>query len=72
MSEKLITYETVAGAETTTVDDLEYESDSGVWRFEVETDESSEIVRIPRERVYEIRRGRSERSRSGRDQYGHP
>lgn len=72
MSEKTITYETAGGVETTAVEDLQYDSDPKLWRFEIETGESSEIVRIPRERVYEIRQGRTERSSSGRDQYGHP
>lgn len=72
MSEKTITYETAEGIEITTVEDLEYEPEPRIWRFEVETGESSEIVRIPHGRVYEIRQGRLEQSHSGRDQYGHP
>ncbi|GAB7021063.1 hypothetical protein [Halostagnicola bangensis] len=72
MSAKTITYETPEGAETTTVEEVEYESTSGIWRFESESARGSEIVRVPRERVYEIRQQQPEQEESGRDKYGHP
>lgn len=72
MGEKTLTYETADGPETTTVEDLEYESELAVWRFEVRTDGAVEVVRLPRERVYEIRQRRTDRSESDRDRYGHP
>jgi hypothetical protein len=72
MTDKTITYETAAGTETTAIEELEYEPDLGIWRFEVETDAGSEIVRVPRERIYEIRQRQVEHERAGRDQYGHP
>ncbi|MDJ1433116.1 hypothetical protein [Halostagnicola sp. A-GB9-2] len=72
MSAKTITYETPSGSETTMVEKLEYESTSGVWRFKSESTRGGEIMRIPRERVYEIRQQGPEQEESGRDQYGHP
>lgn len=72
MGEKTLTYETADGPETMVVESLEYESELAVWRFETQTDGAVDIVRLPRERVYEIRQRRTDRPESDRDQYGHP
>lgn len=71
MSEKTLVYEGPEGVETVRTDRLEYESTTDCWQVERD-DDPPEIVRIPRERVYEIRQRRAERKRDGRDRYGHP
>lgn len=70
MGEKTIVYEGPEDVETVRTEQLEYDSDIDCWRFE--RADASEILRVPRERVYEIRQHRGERRETGRDRYGHP
>lgn len=69
---KTLVYEGAEKVETAQVDRLEYESDTDCWRFERTTGESVEIVRIPRERIYEIRQQARDQGKKGQDRYGHP
>lgn len=73
MSEKTIAYEGPEGVETVRTEQLEYDSDIDCWRFERAADGASEIVRLPRERVYRITQQRVEKTgNTDRDRYGHP
>jgi hypothetical protein len=72
MSEKTLVYEGAEGVETVRTERLQYESNTDCWRFEPAGDGTSEIVRVPRERIYEIRQRRGEREEDGRDRCGHP
>lgn len=73
MSEKTIAYEGPEGVETVRTEQLEYESNTGCWQFERAADGATEIVRLPRERVYRISQRRVEMTGDAdRDRYGHP
>lgn len=71
MIEKTVVYESPDGVKTVRTEHLEYESNTDCWQFERDENDP-EIIRIPRERIYEIRQQRAERKRDDRDRYGHP
>jgi hypothetical protein len=73
MSEKTIVYEGPEGTETVRTEQLEYESNADYWQFERADGGATEIVRVPRERVYRITQQRAEKTGdTDRDKYGHP
>lgn len=72
MSEKTIRYEGPDGLEVETAEDIQYEEELAHWRFERVGSERIEVVRIPRERVYEIAQPRTPRPQTDEEKYGHP